>query len=64
VNAATVTHATIEELSEAVFSVGSAQRLHNESQLVPILSSEKMLHKDYYRKGSVEKISGRGSPRA
>jgi hypothetical protein len=28
----------------------------------PILSSERMLHKDYYRKGSVEnKITGRES---
>jgi hypothetical protein len=28
----------------------------------PIFSSERMLHKDYYRKGSVEqKIPGRGS---
>jgi hypothetical protein len=28
----------------------------------PIFSSERMLHKDYYRKGSVEKkISGRES---
>jgi hypothetical protein len=27
----------------------------------PILSSERMLHKDYERKGSVEKISGRES---
>jgi hypothetical protein len=27
----------------------------------PILSSERMLHKDYDRKGSVEKINGRGS---
>jgi hypothetical protein len=30
----------------------------------PIFSSERMLHKDYYRKGSVEKISGRGSQEA
>jgi hypothetical protein len=29
-------------------------------EIKPILSSERMLHKDYYRKGSVEKkISGR-----
>jgi hypothetical protein len=27
----------------------------------PIFSSERVLHEDYYRKGSVEKISGRGS---
>jgi hypothetical protein len=27
----------------------------------PIFSSERMLYKDYYRKGSVEKISGRES---
>jgi hypothetical protein len=27
----------------------------------PIFSSERMLHKDCYYKGSVEKISGRGS---
>jgi hypothetical protein len=27
----------------------------------PVFSSERMLHKDYYRKSSVEKISGRGS---
>jgi hypothetical protein len=26
----------------------------------PIFSSERMLHKDYYRKSSVEKISGLG----
>jgi hypothetical protein len=25
----------------------------------PIFSSERMLHEDYYRKGSVQKISGR-----
>jgi hypothetical protein len=33
VTAATDTHATIEELLEAVFSVGSMERLHKESQL-------------------------------
>jgi hypothetical protein len=27
----------------------------------PIFSSERTLHKDYYRKSSVEKICGRGS---
>jgi hypothetical protein len=27
----------------------------------PVLSSERMLHKNYDRKGSVEKIPGRGS---
>jgi hypothetical protein len=27
----------------------------------PIFSSERMLHKDYYRKGSVEKLTGRES---
>jgi hypothetical protein len=27
----------------------------------PHFTSERMLHKDYYRKGSVEKSSGRGS---
>jgi hypothetical protein len=27
----------------------------------PIFSSERKLHKDYYRKSSVEKVSGRGS---
>jgi hypothetical protein len=61
VTAATVTHATTDELSEAVVSVGSVQRIYKESQLGPIFSSEKMLHKGYYRKSSVEKkISGRG----
>jgi hypothetical protein len=27
----------------------------------PIFSSERMLHKDYYRRSSVEKKNGRGS---
>jgi hypothetical protein len=30
-------------------------------EMPSMLSSESKLHKDYYRKGSVEKISGRGS---
>jgi hypothetical protein len=60
--AATDTNA-IEELLEAVFSVRSVPRLYNEDQLPlsvrPILSSERMLHKDYDRKGSIsKKISG------
>jgi hypothetical protein len=33
VMAATDTHATVEELWEAVFSVGSMPRLHNEDKL-------------------------------
>jgi hypothetical protein len=35
-----------------------AKHIHNRQA---ILSSERVLHKDYYRKGLVEKNSGRGS---
>jgi hypothetical protein len=48
---------TMEKLSENFFSIGSARRLYNgiPAERVPIFSSERMLHEDYYRKGSVEK---------
>jgi hypothetical protein len=38
--AATVAHAIIEELLEAVFSVRSVQRLHDEDQLPLLVSCE------------------------
>jgi hypothetical protein len=49
--AATVAHARIAELLEAMFSV----RLYNSIRDTPIFSSERMLHKAYDFKGSVEK---------
>jgi hypothetical protein len=46
---------------EAAFSVLSVLSLHNEKQLPleekPIFSSERILHKDYYRKSSAGKKS-------
>jgi hypothetical protein len=69
VSAATDTLITWEELLETVFSIGSARRLYREHELnivglfvrdKLILSSEKMLHKNYDHKGSVaKKISDR-----
>jgi hypothetical protein len=49
-----------EKPMEAVFSMQSIPKLYNENQRSfmtnkPILSSERMLHKDYDRKGSVPK---------
>jgi hypothetical protein len=54
------TQATIEELLETVFSILSILRLHNEDQRDKrnIFSSERILHKDYDRKGSVGKKFG------
>jgi hypothetical protein len=53
------TMSTTEGLLEAVFSVVSAPRLHNEKTS---RAACKMLHKDYDSKGSVgKKISGHGS---
>jgi hypothetical protein len=38
-----------------VFSVVPDPRPYNEDYRLAIFSSERMLHKNYYRKGSVEK---------
>jgi hypothetical protein len=46
-------------MEEAVFSVGPHHGYV--TRISPIFSSERMLRKGYYRKSSVEKISGRGS---
>jgi hypothetical protein len=61
--AATVAYAEIGGLLEAVFSVESVPRQYNEEQLPlwdsirdkPIFTSERTLHKDYDRKGTVIK---------
>jgi hypothetical protein len=68
----------MKEMLDAVFSLLSVPRLQNEDRESdfdiderpnifirdkPIFSSEKVLHKDYYRKGSVgmRNLCGRGS---
>jgi hypothetical protein len=38
-----------------VFSVVSSPRLYNEVRIVLNFSSERMLHKDYYRRSSAKK---------
>jgi hypothetical protein len=42
----------------AIYTFDKAKHIHNRT---PHFSSERTLHKDYGRKGSVEKISGRES---
>jgi hypothetical protein len=57
--------ATIDVLLETMFSIRSVQRGYKEQSsglIFQNFSSERMLHKDYYCRSSVEKkISGRGS---
>jgi hypothetical protein len=60
----TDTQATIRKFLGTIFSVRSVRSGNKRRELVnwcSVFSTEKMLRKDYYRKGSVEKMSCRGS---